>query len=59
MAVPPVLGQRTGRFAWQARKFAQKGKYMSKEAALKDETKYYESHLKHMSAFIKDHRCEP
>jgi hypothetical protein len=32
---------------------------MSEEAALKDETKYYKSRLRHMVSFTEDHVCKP
>lgn len=57
-AVPPVRGQRTGRFARQARKFGQKKKNMTLEAALRDETKFYSSRLKHLVQFTNDHTCK-
>jgi hypothetical protein len=56
--VPAVRGRRTGRFVRQARKFANKNKTMTEAAALRDETNFYRSRVKHMVEYTQKHTCK-
>ena len=56
--VPAVHGQHTGHFARQISKFANKNKSMKEATALLDETKFYQSCIKHMVECIKNNTCK-